>query len=95
VFVAVVTDCPLPDDPLRQGDWPCEGCDRPKRYCLAGEEGPKYPGIDVDVPVPAERTAGAVAGALIDARWGVQKRLCDIAEECVRVCPASGGGRAK
>ncbi len=28
-FMAVVTDMPLPNDELYQGEWPCAGCDRP------------------------------------------------------------------
>jgi len=63
-------------------------CDWAKLYCLAGEEGPKYLGLSVDVPVPDRPDAAAIAHAAAGADWGVQKRLLSVAEECVRVCPA-------
>lgn len=68
----------------------CFACDWAARYGLAGEEGPKYCGLDVDLPVPKERTAQAVAAAVSRVNWGVQKRHTNIVEECVRVCPARG-----
>lgn len=130
VFTAVVTDCPLSDDPLYAGKIDCERCEKPcvpacptaalagdpvplrlegktfalprvdcfacdwaKRYCLAAEEGPKYCGLDVDVPLPPEPDASALAAALGGANWGVQKRHGNIVEECLRVCPARGARR--
>jgi len=124
-FMTVVTDCPLPPDPLpttpavcRWCEQPCrracptqaitsevveiavEGarfciprvqdlaCDWAKLYALSGEEGPRYLGLAVDVPIPSAPDARAVAEAVAEAEWGVQKRLLAVAEECVRVCPA-------
>lgn len=126
-FLAIVTDLPLPNDPLYQGESLCATCARPctgacptsaitarrlpltiegvsfdlydidcyacdwaKRYALRNVEGPQWHGIDVDFPVPQERTGQAIVGAVAQARWGVQKRLLNIAEECLRVCPARG-----
>ena len=68
-------------------------CDWAARYCLAGEEGPKYCGLDVDVPLPKDRTTNAVASALGKINWGVQKRHTNIVEECLRPCPARGLGQ--
>ena len=65
-------------------------CDWAKRYGLSGEEGPAYLGLDTDLPVPEERTAEALARAVSSVQWGVQKRHLNIAEECLRVCPARG-----
>jgi len=124
-FVAIVTDCPLPGDPLLRTQPACARCEHPcvsacptcalnghgrtvtlegvdfdlgavdgfacdwaKRYCLSGREGPAYMGLDVDVPVPESRTAQAVAEAVCDVDWGAQKRHLNVAEECLRVCPA-------
>jgi epoxyqueuosine reductase QueG len=126
-FLAIVTDYPVPDDPLHVGESVCADCDRPciaacptraiedralelamrdgrvilhevdcyacdwaKRYVLSGEEGPKYQGLEVDVPVPEERTVSEVVKAVSSAEYGVQKRLINVAEECLRVCPARG-----
>ena len=130
VFVAIVTDCVLGDDPLYRGTIDCEKCRKPcmgacptaavkdesvllelegvsfslprtdffacewaKRYALAAEEGPKYCGIDSDVPLPKERNVRAVALAVGGVNWGVQKRHSNIVEECIRVCPARGAVR--
>ena len=127
VFVAIVTDCPLPDDPLYDGRIDCNNCEKPciaacptsaissepfviqlegktieignvdcfacdwaKRYCLSSQAGPKYCGLDVDAPIPQDRSSLAVAAAVSKVNWGVQKRHCNIAEECLRVCPARG-----
>ncbi len=132
VFIAVVTDCPLPDDPLYSGQNDCLDCQKPcvaacptsaiapeqatlqlegrtldmgrvdcfacdwaTRYCLAGEAGPKYCGLDVDVPVPQNRNALAVAAAVSKVNWGVQKRHSNITEECLRICPARGSKEAR
>jgi len=65
-------------------------CDWAKRLALSGAEGPDCCGLDVDVPVPARRTAAAVASAVAGVHWGVQKHLITIGEECIRVCPARG-----
>jgi len=70
-------------------------CDWAKRYCLAGEEGPRYCGLNVDVVVPTQRTAQAVAAAVSKINWGVQKRHTNIVEECIRVCPARGSSRRR
>lgn len=127
VFIAIVTDCPLPDDSLYEGRIDCHDCGKPcvaacptsaisdeqvslqlegktielgrvdcfacdwaKRYCLAGQVGPKYYGLDVDEPLPQAKTVLAVASTVSKANWGVQKRLLDITEECIRLCPARG-----
>lgn len=124
-FVAIVTDCPLPDDPLCDATPACEGCNRPciqacptkainatprtvkvegkgfnfgtvdsfacdwaKRYCLSRREGAEYMGVEVDVPLPQERTAEAVAQAVSKVDWGAQKGHLNVAEECLRACPA-------
>jgi len=124
-FIAVVTDCPLPDDPLCREKPACEDCERPcvaacptgalkvrkhriklegvefdlgtvdafacdwaKRYCLSGREGAAHMGLDVEVPVPKGRTADAIADAVSHVDWGAQKRHLNVAEECLRVCPA-------
>jgi NAD-dependent dihydropyrimidine dehydrogenase PreA subunit len=124
-FIAVVTDCPLPDDPLCSATPACKGCDRPcvgacptgalnarknavklggvefdlgtvdgfacdwaKRYCLSGREGAAHMGLDVDVPLPESRSAEAIADAVRGVDWGAQKRHLNVAEECLRVCPA-------
>jgi ferredoxin len=126
-FIAVVTDCPLPSDPLPEWQRNCKTCSRPciracptaalavgkdvlrlegksfplpavdgfacdwaKRYGLSGPEGPQYWGVDSDRPLPAERSAGKVAEAVSRVKWGIQKRHINIAEECLRVCPARG-----
>ncbi len=65
-------------------------CDWAKRYCLAGKEGSAYLGLDVNLPVPEEKSAQQIAEAVSTVRWGVQKRLLNIAEECLRVCPYHG-----
>ena len=127
VFIAVVTDMDLPDDPLYRGEILCRTCEKPcvgacptaaigdatvpialegvtfdiprvdpfscdwaKRYCLSGEEGPKYSGVAVDEPVPQDRSAAQIAAAVCRVKWGVQKLHVNIVEECVRVCPARG-----
>lgn len=124
-FLAIVTDLPLPSDPMLQGPSPCEACDKPcitecptqalageavsiqvdgatirlypfdayacdwaKRYALAGEEGAKYHNLDVDFEVAPGRDTEGLVAALSAAEWGVQKRLLNICEECLRVCPA-------
>lgn len=124
-FIAIVTDCPLPDDPLYAGPNACLkcnqlcakacptrailgkpvrlnlekkkfsigridsfACDWAKRYCLNGKEGAQYLGLNVDVPVPKNRTTEALAEAVANVKWGVQKRLLDVVPECLRVCPA-------
>ena len=129
-FMAIVTDCRLPDDPLCETPEPCSRCDKAcltacptgairgesteielqgvpfriprvhdlacdwaKRYGLSGEAGPRYLGLDVDVPPPAEPQAQDVAAAAASVNWGVQKRLLSVAEECVRLCPAHRLGR--
>ena len=60
----------------------------------SGKEGATYHGVDVDFPVPAQRDTEGLIDALSAAEWGVQKRLLNICEECLRVCPAhrSRGG---
>ena len=63
-------------------------CDWAKRYALAGEEGAKYHGLDVDFPVPETHDVEGIVRAVSAAEWGVQKRLLNICEECLRVCPA-------
>jgi epoxyqueuosine reductase QueG len=63
-------------------------CDWAKRYALAGKEGAKYHGLDVDFPVPERHDTESLVEALSTAEWGVQKRLLNICEECLRVCPA-------
>jgi len=63
-------------------------CDWAKRYCLSGKEGGQYLGLKVDVPVPKNRTSEILAETLANVKWGVQKRLLDVAPECLRVCPA-------
>ncbi|MCM8757079.1 MAG: hypothetical protein NC823_01190, partial [Candidatus Omnitrophica bacterium] len=63
-------------------------CDWAKRYCLVGKEGPESVGLRVNLPVPEEKSAEAIANGLSSVKWGVQKRLLNIAEECLRVCPA-------
>jgi epoxyqueuosine reductase len=65
-------------------------CDWAKRYGLSGEEGAAYWGLDINLAVPEERTAEALARAISSVEWGVQKRHLNIAEECLRVCPARG-----
>ncbi|MBN2582651.1 MAG: hypothetical protein JXL80_06250 [Planctomycetes bacterium] len=70
-------------------------CDWAKRLGLSGKEGPDYIGLDSDAPVPEERTSAAVAATVAHTRWGVQKRLLTIGEECIRVCPAKGQGDAR
>jgi epoxyqueuosine reductase QueG len=65
-------------------------CDWAKRYCLAAEDGPRYCGLEVDVPVAEERSARAVARTVSKVNWGVQKRHANIVEECIRVCLAKG-----
>jgi epoxyqueuosine reductase len=65
-------------------------CDWAKRYTLAGKEGPEYSGLDVNVPLPEERTGAAIAAAVSSVDWGVQKRHPATAEECLRVCAARG-----
>lgn len=126
-FLTIVTDYPLPNDPLYQGDIACrdcsklcieacpthaldgktaeiviEGktfaipahdqfaCDWVKKYCLSGKECADYLGIDIDLPLPEKKDGAAVAQALKSVKWGVQKRLMSLAEECIRVCPAKG-----
>lgn len=66
----------------------CYACDWAKRYCLSGVEGPAYWGMDLDVPLPQTKQAEDAAQALASVKWGVQKRHLNIAEECLRVCPA-------
>jgi epoxyqueuosine reductase QueG len=126
-FMAVVTDLPLPSDPLPTAASPCADCSKPciaacptaalkdrsvsleidgatftipvidgfacdwaKRLGLVGEEGPRFAGMDNNVAVPADRSVAAVASAVAQAKWGVQKRHLTIGEECIRVCPAKG-----
>lgn len=66
----------------------CFSCDWAKLYGMSGEEGPKYCGLQVDEPVPPEKTAEKAAEKMSQINWGVQKKLLDIVEECLRVCPA-------
>ncbi|MFH1477111.1 MAG: hypothetical protein ABIH24_06455 [Verrucomicrobiota bacterium] len=124
-FIAIITDCSLPDDPLYSGPNACLkcnqlcakacptraisgkpmglnlekkefsigridsfACDWAKRYCLSGKEGGQYLGLNVDVPVPKTRTTEALADAVENVKWGVQKHLLDVVPECLRVCPA-------
>ncbi|MBU4200063.1 MAG: hypothetical protein KKG09_11060 [Verrucomicrobia bacterium] len=124
-FIAIVTDCSLPDDPLYSGQNGCLNCNRlcakacpthaisgkpvkltlekkdfavnpiddfacdwAKRYCLSGKEGGQYLGLKTDLPVPRNRTTDALAEAVANVKWGVQKRLLDVVPECLRVCPA-------
>jgi epoxyqueuosine reductase QueG len=126
-FMAIITDCPLPNDALPAWTSACEGCPRPcvdacptdavtthtttltiegksfnlydidcfacdwaKRYALSNVEGPTWHGIDVDFPVPPSKNEGDIVHAVTLAKWGVQKRLLNVAEECLRVCPAKG-----
>jgi epoxyqueuosine reductase QueG len=65
-------------------------CDWAKRYGLSGKEGTAYWGLEVEVPLPDERNAQALAAAVSAVPWGVQKRHLNMAEECLRVCPARG-----
>ncbi|MGC9469584.1 MAG: hypothetical protein ACP5HS_13395 [Anaerolineae bacterium] len=65
-------------------------CDWAKAYSLSGEAGSSYYGVDVNFDVPEEGTDEDVVHALTRAAWGVQKRLLNICEECLRVCPAGG-----
>lgn len=69
-------------------------CDWAKRYALAGKEGATYHGLDVDFAVPARHDTEGLIEALSAAEWGVQKRLLNICEECLRVCPAHRTGGA-
>jgi epoxyqueuosine reductase QueG len=71
----------------------CYACDWAKRYTLSGKEGPDWLGIDINVPVPAQKTTEAIVAAVAGADFGVQKRHVNITEECLRVCPARGGAR--
>lgn len=126
-WLAIVTDMPLPNDPLYQGQVACEGCSAPclaacptraihaeridlpfegtsvtlyksdgfqcdwaKTYALSGEEGPSYHGVEVDFPVPQAKTAESLISAVSRANFGVQKRLMNVCEECLRVCVARG-----
>ena len=64
-------------------------CDWAKRYCLVGKAGPAYRGLAVNLSIPRRKiTPEKIAYSLSNAEWGVQKRLLDICEECIRVCPA-------
>ncbi len=65
-------------------------CDWAKRYALAGAEGARYQNIDVNVPVPKAGSVDDIVAAAIGTDWGVQKRLLNIAEECLRTCTARG-----
>ncbi len=78
----------MPDHDLELGSFNGYACDWAKKYCLVGEEGPAYMGLDVNVPLPKEQTAAAIADAVASVEWGIQKRHLNIAEECLRVCPA-------
>ena len=68
-------------------------CDWAKRYGLVGEEGPTYCGLDVNEPVPHEKSIQAVASTLCKIKWGTQKHHINVVEECIRVCPAKGAER--
>ena len=65
-------------------------CDWAKRYSLNAQEGPQYWGVDESYPVPENRTAEEVVKAVSRTDWGVQKLHLNVAEECLRVCPARG-----
>ncbi len=73
---------------LALGMFDCYACDWAKKYCLVGQAGPAFMGAEVNVPVPKEHTAAAIAQATAKVNWGMQKRHLNIAEECLRVCPA-------
>ena len=75
----------------RRFPWPVVdgfACDWAKRYALSGPEGPVFWTLDSDRSLPKKRTGEAVADAMTSVRWGIQKRHVNIAEECLRVCPA-------
>jgi len=72
----------------------CFACDWAKMYGLSGRERPRHWGLSVDVALPQDRATEEVAAALSKVEWGVQKRHLNIAEECLRVCPARGTRRA-
>lgn len=70
-------------------------CDWSKMYSMSGREGAEYCGLEVDEPVPSERTPEAAAKKIASVKWGMQKRHVNIAEECLRVCPAGKNREAK
>ena len=65
-------------------------CDWAKRYSLNGEEGPKYWGIEESYPVPDNKSADEIVKVVSRTEWGTQKLHLNVAEECLRVCPARG-----
>lgn len=65
-------------------------CDMAKRYCLSGEEGPKYYGINPEINISENIDIEKIARNVSKVKWGVQKRHLNICEECIRVCPFKG-----
>ena len=65
-------------------------CDMAKRYCLSGEEGPKYYGINPEINISENIDIEKIARNISKVKWGVQKRHLNICEECIRVCPFKG-----
>jgi len=65
-------------------------CDWAKRYCLTGEEGPFYYGVEVNSPVPENKRKEKLVENLKKVKWGVQKIHLNICEECIRICPFKG-----
>lgn len=70
-------------------------CDWAKRYCLVGEEGPFYWNVNINIPVPKEKTTEKILDAISNFPWGVQKLHINIVEECLRKCIAKGSLNTK
>ncbi|MDD5603177.1 MAG: hypothetical protein PHG48_03700, partial [Eubacteriales bacterium] len=66
-------------------------CDWAKKYCLTGDEGPKYNGSQTDIKPPEEVTAENLAEALTHMDE-LQKDYMLAMEPCFIYCPAGGRG---
>ncbi len=66
----------------------CFACDWAKMYNMSGKEGARYCGLDINEPVPPERTPEQTAKSISAVKWGMQKRHINVVEECLRACPA-------
>jgi len=64
-------------------------CDWVKKYCLSNTV-TDYLGMKEKISIPKKKDGCAVAKAMQQINWGVQKRHLYLSEDCLRVCPLKG-----